>query len=125
METKVQKQTNSTNLFKEKDFRQALEIANNLEFNDFEVDENTKANNWFGLFLDDSNAYWTIHMTSAGNYALFVEDVKIGLIGKELETKLDSFREDQLSSDERSVLSLHEYRMEQIELWDNYGYGKL
>ncbi|GAB0155452.1 hypothetical protein CHRYSEOSP005_07130 [Chryseobacterium sp. Alg-005] len=125
MDTKVQNVREITNSPTEKNFRKAVHFANNLEFNDFGIDENVKANNWFGLFLDENNAYWTIQMTHKGSYALFLEDEKICVVGKDLEEKLDSFREDQLCSEERSIRSHGEYLAEYNELWANYGYGKI
>lgn len=125
MKTKLQNKQKPTNFFSEKDFRKAVEVSNNLEFNDFGIDENIKTNNWFGLFLDSQNAYWTIQMSHRGTYALFVEDEKVCTVGKDLEAKLDSFREDQLGSDERGIQSHSEYLAEQSELWSNYGFGRI
>ena len=45
MDTKVQNKKQFTNSPTEKDFRKAVQLANNLEFIDFEVDENVKINN--------------------------------------------------------------------------------
>lgn len=123
MITKVQQLIRETNFFSEKDFRKAIEIANNLEFNDFGIDEEVKANCWFGLFLNSKNAYWTIQISHHGNYYLYVEDEKVCKVGKDLEEKLDAFIEDQLASEERSIQSHKEYLAEQAELWSNYGYG--
>ncbi|SIS72879.1 MULTISPECIES: hypothetical protein [Chryseobacterium] len=125
MDTKVQNKKQFTNSPTEKDFRKAVQLANNLEFIDFEVDENVKINNWFGLFLDDSNAFWTIKMTNVGTYCLYREDEKICSVGKDLERELDAFREDQLGAEERSIQSHREYLAEQSELWANYGYGRI
>lgn len=125
MKTKVQNIVEITNSPTEKNFRKAVELANNLEFNDFGIDENVKANNWFGLFLDDNNAYWTIQKNHRGSYALFLEDEKVCVVGKDLEAKLDDFIEDQLGSDERSIQSHREYVAEYNELWANYGYGRI
>lgn len=125
MFTKVQKQQKTVSSFTEKNFRKAVYAANELDFNDFEVDENTKTNNWFGLFLDESNAYWTIKMTHKGSYALYREDDRICAVDKKLQEKLDFFREDQLGSEERSIQSHQEYLIEQSELWSNYGYGRI
>lgn len=124
MTTNLQKLISETNFFTEQNFRKAVKIANELEFTDFGIDENVKENNWFGLFLDENNAYWTIQMTRRSTYTLYVEDEKICSVGKDLEEKLDAFREDQLGAEERSVLSHREYLAEQNELWRNYGPGK-
>ncbi|OCK53201.1 hypothetical protein BA768_01200 [Chryseobacterium sp. CBo1] len=124
MVTNLQKLISKTNFFSEKNFRKAVQIANELEFMDFGIDEENKENNWFGLFLDENNAYWTIQMNRRGTYGLYVEDEKICAVGKELEAKIDSFREDELGAEERSVLSHREYLAEQNELWRNFGPGK-
>lgn len=125
MKTKVQNKTQITNSPTEKNFRKAVHLANNLEFNDYGIDESVKSNNWFGLFLDDNNAYWTIQMSHRGTYALYVEDEKVCAVGKDLEQKLDAFIEDQLGAEERSIQSHKEYLAEQNELWANYGYGRI
>ncbi|WNI34668.1 hypothetical protein [Chryseobacterium sp. SG20098] len=125
MNTKVQNKKEITNSPTEKNFRKAVELANNLEFNDFGIDENVKTNNWFGLYLDDNNAYWTIQMSHRGTYSLFLEDEKICTVGKDLEARLDDFIEDQLGSEERGIQSHKEYIAEYNELWSNYGYGRI
>lgn len=126
MKTKVLQLISKTNFFTEKDLRKTLSAANELEFNDFGVSEKTiQEDNWFGLFLDEENAYWTIKMTSKSSYHLFVENEKICKIDKELTEKLDSFREWELGSDERSIQTHAEYLIEYNELWSNYGFGRI
>lgn len=122
MKTNVQK----TIFFSEKNFRKAQNIAKELNFNEYEVSENSShADNWFGLFIDENNAFWTIQMTSTSSYHLYADDDKICKIDHDLSEKLDAFREWELGSEERSIQSHKEYRMEQKELWFNYGYGRI
>lgn len=105
------------------DFLKASKLAHELKFEDFEVSEK-HSENWFGLFMDSNNGSWNILATYNGKFNLCYEDVKVSVIGLELEARLNQFIEDKLSEQESDGKLSQDYLDTQNELWKNYGYGK-
>ncbi|GAB0155909.1 hypothetical protein CHRYSEOSP005_11710 [Chryseobacterium sp. Alg-005] len=126
LKTNLQQSVRKSNSFNGKDFQTAAQLANQLKFQEFEVNEgNAPGTNWFGLFMADNNAYWSIVRTETGSYNLECDDLKVCVIDNHLEKKLDDLRQYLLGSEEREIQSFNEYKAEQNELWANYGYGKI
>lgn len=124
--TKVQQSTTKSNSFNGKDFLTASKLANELKFQDFEVSEDTRTgNNWFGLFMAENNAYWSIVRTENGKYNLECDDTKVCVIDEHLEKKLDDLRIYLLDEPTRKMQDQIEFNAFQNELWRNYGPGRI
>lgn len=124
--TNLQKTVENSKSFNGKDFQTARQLASQLKFQDFEINEsNTPGANWFGLFLAENNAYWSIVRSKNGKYNLECDGIKVCLIDENLEKELEIQRENILEEPSRKIHSQIEFHAFQNELWFNYGHGKI
>lgn len=106
------------NNYNPQDKQKALELANNLTFeNENIVDNHMEIS--FVLFMDDLNGTWTIDGTYYGKYKLSYENERVCGIDKPLELLLDEYIENYRNTDERQQHQEEEFRDFQDELWAN------
>jgi hypothetical protein len=104
---------------KDKDFIKAMRLANEIQFEYFEVSENHNENR-FKLFSDENNKDWEILPTYNGKFNLSYGGKKVSAVGEDLEIDLDQFIENELSDYEINKDREEEYEDIKDEIFKEY-----
>lgn len=120
-------------------FRKAVQLATQLEFDDFGFHENIKTEaqtlvtgitlsgyyeNWAGLFMDEDNGYFSLQLHEDG-WKMCYDDEPFCKISEKLSKALDGFRAWEMGKEAREEKETAEWRQERNELMRSYGPGKI
>lgn len=104
--------------FKSKDFLRACQTIQNTTFDEYDIEED-----WFGLFWDKNNTYWSV-MWHNRKYYLAIDGIPMIPIGK-LQNYIYEFIDNEKAEAEKEARELREEREYRQELFRNYGVGRI
>lgn len=104
--------------FKSEDFLRACQTIQNTTFDEYDIEED-----WFGLFWDKNNTYWSV-MWHNRKYYLAIDGIPMIPIGK-LQNYIYEFIDNEKAEAEKEARELREEREYRQELFRNYGVGRI